>query len=201
MELQRLVVLDFEATCDNKPTKLPQKIIEFPAVVVCAKTGQRIGTSEFHEYVNPHQPLSQFCNDLTGITQAQVDAGDPIEVVFLRHLEWLHEQGLDPYHSDVHPRWAYVTCGDWDFQTCFPNDSVDGVPCTRRWINIKRPFRTFTGQKGGGMTGMLSKLGLSLDGRHHSGIDDTRNIAKIASALIAMGWEPHESDLTAVRDA
>ena len=51
------------------------------------------------------------------------------------------------------------------------------------------------------MTGMLSKLGLSLDGRHHSGIDDTRNTAKIASTLIAMGWEPHESDLTAVRDA
>jgi len=38
MALQRLVVLDFEATCDDKPTKLPQKIIEFPAVVVCAKS-------------------------------------------------------------------------------------------------------------------------------------------------------------------
>jgi len=26
---------------------------------------------------------------------------------------------------------------------------------------------------------MLTKLGLELTGRHHSGIDDTRNIAKI----------------------
>lgn len=200
MELDRLVILDFEATCDDKPMDLPQKIIEFPAIVLCAKTGQRIGTSEFHEYVNPNQTLSTFCHELTGITQEQVDMGDPIKTVFQRHVKWLYEQDLDPYYVNVHPRWAYVTCGDWDFQTCFPNESIDGVPCTRRWINIKKPFKTITGQRGGGMKKMLSILGLSLDGRHHSGIDDTRNTAKIASMLISKGWKPHESDLTTVHD-
>jgi len=29
------------------------------------------------------------------------------------------------------------------------------------------------------MAGMLNILGMKLDGRHHSGIDDCRNIAKI----------------------
>jgi len=34
-----------------------------------------------------------------------------------------------------------------------------------------------------GMAGMLSSLGLTLEGRHHSGIDDCRNIARIAKEL------------------
>ena len=34
---------------------------------------------------------------------------------------------------------------------------------------------------------MLRKLGLELTGRHHSGIDDCRNIAKIARYLAASG--------------
>lgn len=32
---------------------------------------------------------------------------------------------------------------------------------------------------------MLKALRLTLDGRHHSGIDDARNIAKIATTLLA----------------
>lgn len=196
MALQYLVVLDFEATCDDGPmTHHPQKIIEFPAVVLCAKTGKTIHP-EFHEYVDPAQPITEFCTDLTGITQEQVDAGAPIKEVMVRHVEWLYAHGLDPYDPKAHPRFAYVTCGDWDLKTCVVNDSVSPPTCMRRWINIKRPFRDLTGKKGGGMKGMLTGLGLPLVGRHHSGIDDTRNIAAITATLIQRGWKPHERDLT-----
>ena len=41
------------------------------------------------------------------------------------------------------------------------------------------------------MVGMLQYLKLKLDGRHHSGIDDTRNIAKIMIKMIKDG---HKSD-------
>lgn len=34
---------------------------------------------------------------------------------------------------------------------------------------------------------MLKVLGLELDGRHHSGIDDARNIAKCALTLMKYG--------------
>jgi inhibitor of KinA sporulation pathway (predicted exonuclease) len=37
------------------------------------------------------------------------------------------------------------------------------------------------------MPDMLNRLNLKLDGRHHSGIDDARNIAKIAQTLISKG--------------
>ena len=35
-----------------------------------------------------------------------------------------------------------------------------------------------------GITKMLQSLGLSFDGRHHSGLDDSINIARIALELI-----------------
>ena len=35
-----------------------------------------------------------------------------------------------------------------------------------------------------GMTSMLENLDITLDGRHHSGIDDARNLAKICIKLV-----------------
>ena len=58
------------------------------------------------------------------------------------------------------------------------------IPATlRRWCNVKVAFLQATGDKGRGMADMLSALGLPLVGRHHSGIDDARNIATILVAL------------------
>lgn len=39
-----------------------------------------------------------------------------------------------------------------------------------------------------GMTGMLQKCGLELEGRHHSGIDDTRNIARVLWKMLEEGY-------------
>ena len=41
----------------------------------------------------------------------------------------------------------------------------------------------------GGMEQMLEALDLELVGRHHSGIDDARNIAKIVLKLIECGFD------------
>jgi len=39
-----------------------------------------------------------------------------------------------------------------------------------------------------GMMSMLSGLNIAHEGRHHSGIDDCKNIAKIAKALAQTGY-------------
>ena len=57
-----------------------------------------------------------------------------------------------------------------------------------RWINIKKSFNTFYGVSPPGMTAMLDSLNLRLTGRHHSGIDDCRNIAAIAVEMIRDGF-------------
>lgn len=43
------------------------------------------------------------------------------------------------------------------------------------------------------MAGMLGQLGLSLEGRHHSGIDDCRNIWRIIQQLLEKGLDPHRA--------
>ena len=60
-------------------------------------------------------------------------------------------------------------------------------------MNIKELFPAPEGWKGKGkyrargMTDMLDSLGLELEGRHHSGIDDTLNIARVVVELLQRG--------------
>lgn len=66
--LSKLLVLDFEATCDSEKFS-PPEIIEFPVVVFDTAT-LRI-EEEFHQYVRPtvNPQLTPFCTQLTGIQQ------------------------------------------------------------------------------------------------------------------------------------
>ena len=41
--------------------------------------------------------------------------------------------------------------------------------------------------RSGNLSGMLDHLGLVFEGREHSGIDDTRNIARVLSQIIRDG--------------
>ena len=51
-------------------------------------------------------------------------------------------------------------------------------------------------KRGLGMVRMLNMLGLRLVGRHHSGIDDCRNIARIVQRMIQAGWTPTSESYT-----
>ena len=100
--------------------------------------------------------------------------------------------------------YAFVTCGDWDLKTMLPKQlklvqaeyGLDQqgqlVPPYNRWINIKQPFRKHVGLPpvNIGMKGMLAKLKMDLVGRHHSGIDDCKNILRIVEKMREGGWDP-----------
>ena len=63
-------VIDFEATCEEiNPPKYKHEIIEFPALMVNARTLSV--ESKFHAYCKPviNPKLSTFCINLTGIDQ------------------------------------------------------------------------------------------------------------------------------------
>lgn len=66
----------------------------------------------------------------------------------------------------------------------------------RTWLNVKRLFSNTTGKRAHGMASMLEELGLTLDGRHHSGLDDSRNIAKILMELLRRGGKVNEALLS-----
>ena len=179
-----LLVLDFEATCDDQTKLTPQEIIEFPVVKVNAKTLET--EAVFHSYVWPsaHPVLTPFCTNLTGITQDMVDGKPTLKEVLARLDTWLQENNLlDPDVS-----FCFVTCGDWDLKTMLPGQckyfGIERPSYLCSWINIKRVFEAVIRKKATGMPVMLGALGLRLEGRHHSGIDDANNIARILKELL-----------------
>ena len=178
------LVLDFEATCDDKKPPIPQEIIEFPVLKVNATTMETEAT--FHSYVQPtaHPKLTPFCTQLTGITQEMVNGKPPLLEVLDMFDQWMAKEGL--LNDDVNV--CFVTCGDWDLKTMLPGQCkhlrVDVAPYFKKWLNIKKAFSKIRGSRAISMVDMLNKLGLTLDGRHHSGIDDSKNIAKILKELL-----------------
>lgn len=75
-EMDFIAVLDFEATCLPDRVIIPQEIIEFPCVLYKLEPNAITFVSEFHEYVKPTKPVTEFCTTLTGITQQTVDVAD-----------------------------------------------------------------------------------------------------------------------------
>lgn len=189
-----LVVLDFEATCQPGEPPRPQEVIEFPSVLVSLETGAV--TDSFETFVRPvhHPVLHAFCTELTTIRQEDVAGAPTFPEALARHRAWLEGHGLarDEASSD---RFLIVTCGDWDLGTMLPGQcaassiAITSLPrAYRRWCNVKKVFGAAFGRdKGFGMPTMLEALGLELVGTHHRGIDDCRNIARIALALAGRG--------------
>ncbi len=184
-----LIVLDFEAQCRDRPEPAPrpQEIVEFPLVVVDVAT--RTIVDEFHTYIKPtvHKQLFAFTTTLTGVTQAQVDAGIELDEALNRADEFIAKYNTDERSSCI------VTCGHWDLRTALVAEckfKKFAIPRSlKRWCNVKLVFADTYRPDGKqlGMDGMLRELGLELVGRHHSGIDDARNIARIVIHLLKDG--------------
>ncbi|KAK2157668.1 hypothetical protein LSH36_187g06027 [Paralvinella palmiformis] len=182
------LVLDFEATCSKGRYIKPQEIIEFPVLKVSGVTFETEST--FHQYVEPqvHKELSPFCTELTGIIQEMVD-GQPNITETLQKLDvWMKNEGL----LEPGVRSVFVTCGDWDLKTMLPNQSAyfgfTYAEYLKHWINIKKPFCESLGFYPKGMMPMLSQLKVEHEGRHHSGIDDSKNIAQILKQIALRGY-------------
>ncbi|RDB28592.1 3'-5' exoribonuclease 1 [Hypsizygus marmoreus] len=200
--LRHLLILDFEATCGDSVPPDEQEIIEFPTLLYDIKEAKVL--AEFHGYVKPtrHPVLTDFCTTLTGITQETVDSADTFPAVWSRFNEFLkvHNVFRDP------APYAFLTCGHWDLRHMLPAQHAYYLakeptlapldPIFSRWINVKVAFRKhYKKKQNKSMTSMLSQLQLPLEGKHHSGIDDCRNIARIVERMQKDGWKPSSSDL------
>ena len=137
-KLRYLLVLDFEATCGESGFPRDQmEVIEFPTLVYDLQEKKEVG--RFHEYVKPviRPQLTEFCTNLTGITQVSlfrvssvefevtyqvfhnqetVDGAEPFPPVWDRYKAFLKNQDL----WDNPSTYTFVTCGAWDFSTMLP---------------------------------------------------------------------------------
>jgi len=185
------LVLDFESTCQEEGGRIdPQEIIEFPCLLIRADDFSLV--DQFHEYVKPvgKPQLTNFCTELTGITQDMIQDKDTFLNVLSRFVSWYASNGLDPSNS------TFVTCGQWDLVSMLPQQCLYSglampqmldVGVSGEFVNIKLTYQNTTGKYGKGLEAMQKHLGLQFEGRLHSGIDDCRNILSVMKCLVARG--------------
>lgn len=166
------LVVDLEATCDQ-PESFPRsetEIIEIGAVLVDAET--LAVTREFQTFVRPrrHPRLTEFCTQLTTITQAQVDAAP-------RFPQALH--AMQRFHHGVPALLCSWGRYDWNQLQRDARYHRQRVPYTRHF-NIKDKFSAALETKRRfGVGAALRRVGLRFAGTPHRGIDDARNIARL----------------------
>ncbi|XP_020701800.1 uncharacterized protein LOC110113520 isoform X1 [Dendrobium catenatum] len=185
-EFQYFVVIDFEATCEKDKILHPQEIIEFPSVLVNSCTGCQ--EASFQTYVRPvhHQLLTDFCKELTGIQQIQVDKGVSLSEALLLHDKWLEDKGIK------HKNFAVVTWSDWDCRVMLETEcrfkGIRKPHYFNQWINLKVPFQEVFGGVRCNLKEAVQLAGLAWEGRAHCGLDDARNTARLLSVLMRQGF-------------
>lgn len=165
------IILDLEATCWEKRDNSPNEIIEIGAVYV---NEEKIVLGEIDILVKPkiHPQLSAFCTQLTSITQEMVEKAPHFPEALIQFQQWIHGFGSN-----------YLLCswGHYDKSQLMADCKLHGLDTT--WLNnhisLKHQYADIRNTRPMGMKGALKKEGFALDGTHHRGIDDAKNIAKI----------------------
>jgi 3'-5' exoribonuclease 1 len=173
----RYVIVDLEATCwerGSSPARM--EIIEIGAVLLETSSGP--ASREFARFVKPvvEPVLSDYCTRLTSIRQEDVADAEDFPTVFPRFLEWI---GSEPF--------TLCSWGAYDlnqFRTDCLHHHLPFPPTFEHHINLKKEFARWKGIKPCGMKAALALVQIPLQGRHHRGIDDARNIARIARSLL-----------------
>jgi inhibitor of KinA sporulation pathway (predicted exonuclease) len=173
----RYVIVDLEATCwENNRNTDRMEIIEIGAVLLPSCSA--LPTAEFSRFVRPvvEPRLSDFCRKLTSISQADVDAADTFWTVLGNFLDWI---GPEPF--------VLCSWGAYDLNQFRVDCQRHGIPFPEtfgRHVNLKKEFARVFKVRRCGMVAALQHAGLPLEGRHHRGIDDARNIAKLARLVL-----------------
>ncbi|XP_011798194.1 PREDICTED: 3'-5' exoribonuclease 1 [Colobus angolensis palliatus] len=186
-----ICIIDFEATCEEgNPPEFVHEIIEFPVVLLNTHTLEIEDT--FQQYVRPeiNTQLSDFCISLTGITQDQVDRADTFPQVLKKVIDWMKLKELGTKY-----KYSILTDGSWDMSKFFniqcQLSRLKYPPFAKKWINIRKSYGNFykVPRSQTKLTIMLEKLGMDYDGRPHCGLDDSKNIARIAVRMLQDGCE------------
>jgi inhibitor of KinA sporulation pathway (predicted exonuclease) len=201
-----ICVLDFEANCNEKGEKHMNEIIEFPSVLYKwnLMTNEFKEISRYQDYVKPIKNviITDYCTNLTGITQEQVDKGIPFRESFQGHYDWIKQHVklvLVDYSTTL------VTCGNWDLMTMLPKDCkrygiIYYPDIYKKFINIKISYqKTLNTPKQYGLANMISIIKMKMEGRHHSGIADCHNTGRIFGYLIKKGYQLNQDDIVHVK--
>ncbi|WP_133245570.1 3'-5' exonuclease [Pelagibaculum spongiae] len=171
----RLLLIDLECTCCDMQSipRESMEMIEIGAVVGELSESQFKTIDICQLYIQPedYPQLTAFCTELTGISQLQVDAAEKLPAVLLEFAKWLDEVRPQAWGS-----WGKFDLRHFTFEV--ESKRLENPLINLQHFNIKQLFsRIHKHRVGLARAVMMSKL--EFVGRHHSGVDDARNIANI----------------------
>lgn len=188
MDLDNLtyyLIIDVEANCLAKDslTIKDMEMIEIGAVMICAKTLEKV--DQFNTLIKPikYPELSPFCIELTSITQAEVDIAPTYPDAINAFSNW-----LDNFDNYLFCSWGAYDKNQFEQDCAFHNVPY---PIPAPHLNIKKQFsKSQRVRKRQGMTGALKLAGISIEGTHHRGIDDANNMVKLMPYVLERAYIP-----------
>ena len=174
----KVIIVDVESTCweGGIPAGQISEIIEIGICTLDLHTGA-IEQNQGILIKPQNSTVSDFCTQLTTITPEMVEKG----ISFAEACAILQED-----YSSKNRVWA--SYGAYD-QTMFSNQCSRlkiPYPFSNKHVNVKTLFSLKQRlSREIGMSGALRQLGIELEGTHHRGVDDAKNIAKILRSIFA----------------
>ncbi len=173
------LIVDLEATCCDKKSipRREMETIEIGAVMVESNELQTIDDFSIFIKPNRHPTLTNFCTQLTSITQQDVDTASTFTEALKQFKSWLYK----------YDNFLFCSWGDYDKNQLSQDCQYHNIayPVGSEHINIKKLFSFSQNlKKIYGMVDALKKVGLRLEGTHHRGIDDAKNMAKLMPYIL-----------------
>lgn len=180
MDLKSLLCIDLECTCWDEPSSLKnmekREIIEIGVAIIHLKDEVVIERGK-KIYVKPQNTeVSEYCTNLTGITQHIVDT----QGIALQDACKMIEES---YGSKARP---WVSWGRFDrdqlIREC-RNKNIQ-YPMSAEYFNMSILYSLISKRKRkSGMRRAMNELDIKFEGTPHSGSDDSFNLAKVVQSL------------------
>ena len=195
---------------ESESSDYQHEIIELP--VLLYSIAQKRVLSEFRQYVRPLEKptLSEFCKSLTRIDQATIDDARDFTAAFHDLETWLVAETADLFVPPIDvsterstrfkgPRyrsrnWAFCTDGRADLEqfmaTQLSLSKFNYYPqfLLGPYVDSRALF-SYLVPGGRKLCDQLQYFNLRFEGTQHSGLDDSRNIARIVTAMLEKGWK------------
>lgn len=170
----KYIIIDLECTCweKNDPLKDLYETIEIGAIFLNANF-EKINQLQLYTLPEDNKILSEYCADLTGITQQTLDSKG---IPFADAIKLLSEY-IDEENEPVFGSW-----GEFDQRQLKEDCIAKGVDypfSENNHVNIKVEFMKKYNKKRCGLQKVCRILQLRFNGSPHCGLDDANMTAEV----------------------
>ena len=175
-----IIAFDLEATCCTKTTPKEEwfprnemEIIEIGAVLLDTKNSFK-EISSFESFIKPklHPKLTNFCKELTTISQSDIDSAPPYPKALKSFMDWAFE----------YKNLMFVSWGNFDSNQFYRDSKLNNTTKIdlKNHRNAKYDYAKTTGlKKGIGIRKALNRENINFKGTPHRGIDDSRSFSQL----------------------